>query len=323
MLVVDDRWSGKHGIGRLARELVPRLHSPWTPLTSKLNPASPLDAVNPARFGLKASDLLYSPGFNAGLTRARQLITICDLIHLEVKSESGTAKRLYYERVVRPAILKTGMVLTISEVSRNAITSWLKAPEVDVVNVGIGLSSAFTAEGPVSKPFDNFFMYVGNLKPHKNFDVLLAALRLRPNYRLVVVSADETDVVDRAKAAGVDEQIATRSNISDEDLASLYRGSDGLIFPSMLEGFGLPALEAGSSGAPVAFWSGCHSIAEILDGNGVSVEVADEPEDWAAGMDSLLDLNVFRPLEWWKTQYDWDLSAGRIDEAISRARRDV
>lgn len=319
MLVVDNRWNGKHGIGRLAREIVPRIAAEWTPLDSRLGATSPLDAVNPARFGLSATDLIYSPGFNAGATRARQLITICDLIHLKVQSESSFAKRVYYERVVKPAILRAGVVLTISEVSASAIREWLGNVSVTIVNAGIGLSPAFTAEGPASKPFDSYFMYVGNVKPHKNFDVLLQALRLRPEYRLVVVSADASAVAARAGDAGVIRQVQIRSNIDDDTLAALYRGSDGLLFPSMLEGFGLPALEAGSSGAPVAFWAGCESIAEILDGHGVAVQSAHEAGAWAKAMDSLRAVDDFSPLSWWPQQYDWDLSAQKVDAAIASA----
>lgn len=319
MLIVDDRWGGKHGIGRLAREIVPRIENEWTPLKSRLSPTSPFDAVNVARFKLTSKDLIYSPGFNAGLTSARQLVTICDLIHLDVPTESSLAKRIYYERVVKPAVVRSGIVLTISEVSRAAISDWLAAPSVKIVNAGIGLSQEFKVDGPIMKPFDHYFMYVGNIKPHKNFNVVLEALRLRPDYRLVVICADSYGVAARAQAAGVAQQIETRSNIEDADLAALYRGSDGLVFPSMLEGFGLPALEAGSSGANVAFWAGCKSIAEILDGRGVTVADAHDANAWADAMDELCARGPLDPLPWWKEQYDWDLSSQRVDAAISSA----
>jgi glycosyltransferase involved in cell wall biosynthesis len=327
MLVVDERWTGAHGIGRFSREVISRLALEWSPLGKRISPSSPLDALNPRRLQLKTGDVLFTPGYNAGPSRARQILTLHDMIHLEVPSESNFKKRMYYERVVRPAIEHSGVVLTVSNVSKAAIEEWLSNDAVQVVNVGNGCSAAFSPIGEVSKQFDNYFIYVGNLKPHKNFDVLLSALAERPDYNLLVVSDDEELVKKKAAESNLHDRVFTVSGVSDEELASYYRGSLGLLFPSMLEGFGLPVAEAVNSGAQVAYWTGCSSVAEIMSGQGIAVQSLTSQNEWATAMD---DLCAIRETESavrsskMQNRHRWDLVAERIQNVlVSSLKNDV
>lgn len=317
MLFVDTRWDGAHGIGRFSREVVKRLELPWAPLESgSPAPSSPLDAVNPARIRLSARDAVYSPGYNAGLSRARQFVTLHDMIHLEVPSESSALKRLYYDRVIKPAVVRAGLVFTVSSVSQRAIQNWLGTDHVDVVNVGNGCSDVFHRDGPVSHRFNDYFLYVGNLRPHKNFDVLLKALALRPDFQLVVVCSDESQVMKLAAEAGVADRVHVVSGVSDDDLAALYRGSLGLLFPSTLEGFGLPAAEALSCGVSVAYWSGCESVAEIVGDAGPAVEDSGAAAAWAEAMDSLISHNQSEPQT--QVRHAWSAVAHRVEAELRR-----
>jgi glycosyltransferase involved in cell wall biosynthesis len=278
-----------------------------------------MDAINPGRLRLTKHDVLFTPGYNAGPSRARQVLTLHDMIHLKVPSESNIKKRIYYERVVRPAIERSGVVLTVSDVSKTAIEEWLSNDAVQVVNVGNGCSAAFSPIGAVSKQFNNYFLYVGNLKPHKNFDVLLSALAKRPDYNLLVVSADQQVVKKKAAEANLHDRVFTISGVSDEELASYYRGSLGLLFPSMLEGFGLPVAEAINSGLQVAYWSGCKSVVEIVSGQGVAVKSLNSELEWASAMD---DLRAIRQAGAAPTassrqdRYRWNSVASSIEDVL-------
>lgn len=323
MLVVDNRWVGAHGIGRFSRELLSRLDLDWTDLGATGNPLSPFDVVNPRRLGLSSSDCIFTPGFNAGFTRAHQILTIHDLIHLRVPSESSVGKRIYYSHVIKPAVMKAGLVLTVSETSRTAIEDWIGSSNVRVVNVGNGCSDAFKLDRAASASREGYFVYVGNLKPHKHFDILLQALTHRPNYRLVVVTADARSAGQKASALNLGDRISVRSNLSDEELASLYQSSRGLLFPSELEGFGLPALEAISSGTSVAYWTGCQSVAEIVGAYGTPVESLKDPGAWARAMDTLQSLaGVTAPSQEWRGRYTWEAVALRVAIAL-REHRDI
>jgi glycosyltransferase involved in cell wall biosynthesis len=322
-LVVDDRWNGEHGIGRFSTEVVKRLSLNWSRLKGTSSPTDVLDILSWGRIRLSKRDVVFTPGFNAGWTRAVQLLVVHDLIHLHVAEESSTLKTLFYNSVVRPAILRAGVVMTVSEASAHSIAAWLQAPSVDIVVVGNGRSAAFSRSGPAHERARNTYIYVGNLKPHKNVDVLLSALRMRPDYDLVLVTGDVALANAKVVELGLTGQVEVRSKVSDEELAGMYRGATGALQPSLLEGFGLPALEAMSCGTAVAYWDGCESVREICAGTGVAVKTADSPEDWALAMDALAVISSDGGLsmpDTWDAKYDWDAVARNVQRVVERAQ---
>lgn len=278
-----------------------------------------LDVVSLRRARLAASTVLYSPGFNAGFSLAKQVLTIHDLIHLQISSEKSFAKSFYYNVVVRSAVKRAGVVMTVSATSARAIADWLKSPKVEIVVVGCGRSAAFAIEG-AAVSFDRpTFIYVGNLKPHKNVDVLFGALALRPNYDLILVTSDVEQADSAVLAAGLGDRVTIRTGVSDEELASLYRGAAGALQPSVLEGFGLPVLEAMACGTRVASWEGCESVQEIRSGTGVGVQAATSADEWAAALDGLVEQSMAGPLSMsadWNELYSWDGVGERVTDVI-------
>lgn len=103
-----------------------------------------------------------------------------------------------------------------------------------------------------------FIMYVGRPLPHKNLERLIDAFAVlkqsHPDLHLVL--AGKRDVLFRrhereTKQKGIPDVHFT-GFISDSQLRWLYEHCAAYVFPSLSEGFGLPALEAMSHGAPVA-----------------------------------------------------------------------
>jgi glycosyltransferase involved in cell wall biosynthesis len=323
-IVVDERWGGEHGIGRFAAEVVARLDVPFSALGGSGSPTSVLDVLSVRRARLPATSVLYSPGFNAGLTLARQVLTIHDLIHLQIPSEKSFAKALYYNQVVKRAIKRAGVVMTVSATSARAIAEWVDAPSVEIVVVGCGRSRAFALDGPTASFDRPTFLYVGNLKPHKNVDVLFAALALRLDYDLLVVTSDVDQAEAAVAAAGLAGQVTIRTGVSDDELASLYRGAAGALQPSVLEGFGLPVLEAMACGTRVASWVGCESVEEIRSDTGVTVQSATSADEWARAMDTLVEQAAAGPLGMpaaWNELYSWDGVGERVSAVLRSAGR--
>lgn len=310
-LYVDTSRIGMHGIGRYSREVVSRLDLDWTDLGHRLRRPLPVDAFNPKRMGLSRNDVVYAPGFNAGITRAAQLLTIHDLIHLQVPSEGSALKTLYYDRIVKPAVRNAGLVFTVSETSKRHIVEWLDDPSVEVVNTGNGVSEVFTPEGPVWTGLTDYFVYVGNLREHKNVDVVLRALAVSRDLRLVMVTSDAARAVERVEAVGVRDQVRILSGVTDADLASVYRGARGVVMPSTIEGFGLPAAEAVATGTHVAYFAGCESVSEIVGSQGVGLTTSSAADDWAAAMTSMPHDTVVP----WRS-FDWSHVAGTVQTAI-------
>jgi glycosyltransferase involved in cell wall biosynthesis len=320
MIYVDDRRAGNHGIARFAREVlgrVPgRVGAPVRRLPVTGSATTPLDCVRPGRLRPTRRDLILSPGSNAGLARARQLVTVHDLIHVE---DGSPLQQRYYESVVRPQIVRTGRVLTVSEASRVVIEDWLgrRAPSVDVEVVGNGCSPAFTAAGPAEAFARPTFALVSNAKAHKNVGVVFAALARCPDLGLVVVGPSPDAMARLAAQAGVRDRVDVRSGLTDDELARLYRGSDALLMPSIREGFGLPVLEAMSCGIRVVHWAGCAPVAEIADGTGIAVAAPHDTEEWAEALEkAVTGGGTVRMPAAWVGRYDWDLVSDRVARVV-------
>lgn len=318
-LFVDDRYRGAHGIGRYAREVLGRLELPWRDLGLDGTPYSPLDAFRRVR-GPGADDVVYSPGYGALLRAPRQVVTVHDLIQLR-SAWPGRAKFLaYYNGPVRRVVRRAGVVLTVSETSAEAIRDWLRDDAVRIVNAGNGCSAAFTPEGPREAASDPYVLFVGNTRAHKNIDVLLRAAAVATGIRVrtVVPEGEAAEVRRLAAEWGVAQRVDVIVGVDDERLAELYRGAAATVMPSLLEGFGLPALESIASGTPVIHWSGCRAVAEIVGGRGWSVAEAHDAQEWAAAVVEAVGSarRVSAPVG----VYDWDRTARIVGETILDAR---
>jgi len=105
-----------------------------------------------------------------------------------------------------------------------------------------------------------YFLYVGNVYPHKNSEMLISAFKDfihtqgKGNFRLIFVGKEDyfyTRLKNEIAEKGLHSSILFLGQVDDETLHDLYLHAEALVFPSLMEGFGLPALEALSLGTPV------------------------------------------------------------------------
>lgn len=209
--------------------------------------------------------------------------------------------------------------MTVSNASASALAEWLNA-DVRIEVVGNGASAVFSPHGEKTRFDRPTFIYVGNLKPHKNVDVIFNALELRPEYDILVVTADGAQARSRADERQLGARVQIAANLSDDTLAALYRGATGVLQASTMEGFGLPVLEAMSCGSRVAYWAGCESVAEICSSTGVAVQSASDAEEWAQALDALATQHAAGPLVMptqWASNYDWDAVSSRVSRVLA------
>jgi glycosyltransferase involved in cell wall biosynthesis len=133
------------------------------------------------------------------------------------------------------------------------------AAAVDAAAVGpasvSGVTDELSAIGGVRLP-KNYYLHVGARRPHKNVQQLVRVLAgLRADDVLILVgSADQRwadPTMELARELGVASRILTFGKVSEPELAALYRRARAFLYPSLVEGFGLPLLEAMAAGAPV------------------------------------------------------------------------
>jgi glycosyltransferase involved in cell wall biosynthesis len=271
----DTRWIGDNGIGRFAREISNRL--PHQPMLSLGHHISPLDPFRSALIRQKntAGDWIFSPGMNGPLFgNLPFVLTIHDLNHLDRAENSSYLKRAYYKTVVWKLCQRARAIFTVSKFSRNRIIDWFGVAEEKVFNVGNGVSSAFYSNGPAISRDHPYIISVSNRKGHKNEDRLLEAFAssaVKDTHHLVLTGDASEKIMAVAKTLCIAKQLFFTGKISEEALASYYRGATCLVFPSLYEGFGLPVIEAFACGTPV-ITSNVAALPEISGGASLLVD---------------------------------------------------
>ncbi len=105
---------------------------------------------------------------------------------------------------------------------------------------------------------EKFFLYVGNAYPHKNLERLLEAWKKlqapSSNNKLILVGGEDyfyKQLKEKVKQMGLADSVVFYGPASRGELNNLYKNTVALVFPSLMEGFGLPGLEAMANGCPV------------------------------------------------------------------------
>ena len=141
-------------------------------------------------------------------------------------------------------------------------------PDVTAVNISAGLSADLLSAiksgvgEHVQCPNSIYVLYVGGLDWRKNVALAVDAIALLPgNWRsqvkLILAGHQPASLLDalreRWRGQGLPaENFTPLGHVSDQHLISLYRSARLVVQPSLMEGFGLTALEAMKCGAPVA-----------------------------------------------------------------------
>lgn len=325
MLLSDGRWCGPHGIGRFAKNVLARLPE-HRQLKSGPRPLTPLDPLwLTYQIAALRPSVFFSPGFNAPAVCTRPIVlTIHDLIHLQFPSFATWGRRLYYRFLVKPAAARAVCVLTGSEYSRIQILKWSGLPDTRVVNISYGVEPVFHPDGPRHEPGFPYILYVGNFRAHKNLPRLLAAFAQvdSPELRLVLTGHKPPELAEQIQSLKLEGRVQFAGTVSDEVLGRLYRGAVLLMFPSLLEGFGLPALEAMACGTPVIA-SRTTALPEVVGDAGLLVDPLDIG-DMRRAMGRVLDdaelRSRMRAAGLLRARlFCWDRVAERVQQVICQA----
>ncbi len=210
----------------------------------------------------KDADLFWATSLAHPLfTRTPMLATVHDVAQLAMGSHGPSellvrsAARLFFRSLrSRGQLILFNSAFTASEFVRYVGTARHRS-----LVTPLGVEPVWF--GGVAVPSDSRpprFVCIGNLRPHKNLVLLLQAfegLAARIPHRLVLVGKAEgyrtNDTQTRELIRRLSHRLDFTGFLSDEALRELLPGADGLVVPSLYEGFGLPALEAMAAGVPV------------------------------------------------------------------------
>jgi glycosyltransferase involved in cell wall biosynthesis len=227
--------------------------------------------------------------------------TVHDLVPLRLPALVPARHRWAVRCLLGGALRRAHRVIAVSETTRAELLARYGLPPARVVVVPEAAAPHFAPPPPptlaaartryhLDRPY---VLFVGFLEPKKNLGVLLEAVaRLRRTgawgeTELVVVGAPGwgPDPARHAHALGLDGTVRFVGPVPDGDLPALYGGALAFAFPSLWEGFGLPALEAMAAGAPVIA-SNRGALPEVTAGAALLVDPT--PGPLAEGIERLL-----------------------------------
>ncbi len=292
----------KRGMGRYVREvvdalaryapdvalevLVPRgtrfrLHE--DKIRYRLAPALPFpvweQVVVPAAAALMRAEVVHSPYNTFPLLHAgrrSQVITVHDLMYLNPDFRTMSARqdigRLYRSAIVgrlkRTRVAATTLTETVAGEIREAFG---RAAEIHRTPIDFFVSGARERfEGAPAR----FALHVGGAVPHKNTARTVRAFRAAaiPGCKLLVLGIAKDHALAKEFSGG---EVIFPGWISDGELLDLYDRAEAVIFPSLMEGYGLPTLEGMACGC-VVVTSDRDPMRELAGGAAILVDPLDE-----------------------------------------------
>ncbi len=269
------------------------------------------------------------------LVRCRSVVTIHDCIHLMFPQYLPNRMALTYARTsMAMAASRATRVLTVSETSKKDIMRFFGTDpgKIDVIynayDERFGVEPREEDVVRVRERYqlhDEFILYAGNVKPHKNLERLIDAFHLvrsrgLDHLKLVMIGDDISKYASLRHAVHryqLHNYVRFLGYLPEETLAVMYRLAGVFVFPSLYEGFGLPPLEAMASGTPVVT-SNVSSLPEVT---GDAAELVDpyEPQAIADGIYRVLtDVDLRRDLRRKGLarahQFSWGASVRRVRE---------
>ena len=291
-------------------------------------------AVLPAVVRRWGADLLHGPHHAVPLlpTAKASVVTVHDLTFDLMPRRYTVARRWYMRAITRLGLLRAGRLIVPSAWVRDALVGryGVDLGRIDIVYEAPATGMARVEDAgrlqAVRETYDlppRFLLSVGTREPGKNRGVLLAALALLQRRQLALPLVV---VGGRGWGEGGEENVRApvqyTGYVPDADLAALYTLADAFVFPSWLEGFGLPPLEAMACGTPVIS-SKRPAMSEVL-GDAALYADPRRPGEWAERIERLI---LDGPL--WEEMrrrglaraglYSWDRAARETLDVYRRA----
>lgn len=268
--------------------LIPVPHSPFAPQSQWLIPR----LVRHLR-----PDLYHSPYYVLPyLTPGPVVLTVHDTIPTRFPAYFSPPRRLLIRTLKRVAIRRACWLLADSATTARDVITFFGADPARVTVAPLAPASQFRPQPPdviaalrarYQLP-ERYVLYLGSDKPHKNLTTLLQAwpqlaeeAARGPGLLLVLAgplsSRPPWSTLPAVRVLGP---------VPEADLPALYAGARAFLFPSLYEGFGLPALEAMACGTPV-LCSRVPALVETMGDAAVLLSPTDS-EAWARALHRVL-----------------------------------
>jgi len=209
----------------------------------------------------------------------------------------GRARQLAFELLTRLALARVSRVVVPSLATANAVHRHYPHVATEVVPNGVTFRRAGTkGDAGVEETRRTFglptryLLHVGARRPHKNQELLLKVLaELDPSISLVLVGDRDPRVEDnidqRIQQLGLTDRVLALQKVPDRYLPAVYEAASVFVFPSLIEGYGIPPLEAMAVGTPVVA-SAIPAVAEVCRDAATLVSPYD-PDGWVEALNRI------------------------------------
>ncbi|MBI1789554.1 MAG: glycosyltransferase family 4 protein [Acidobacteria bacterium] len=278
-------------------------------------------------------------------SRARKIVIIHDVIaeRFPQLTVPRPMARLLWNTKVALGRRQADAVVTVSEYSRAGILEHFRLPPERVFVVGEASDPVFRViPGARATPRlaaagvtgGRLIVYVGGFSPHKNLESLVEVFARLPeaDTRLILVGDYQKDsfhtcyreIRERVERLGIGPRVVFTGYLPDEDLAVLLNLATALALPSLMEGFGLPAIEAAACGCPVIATRES-PLPGLLGGGGIFIDPAKPGELEAALGRVLASESVQRQMKEACVaaagRLTWEAAAAQMMDVIHQAAR--
>jgi glycosyltransferase involved in cell wall biosynthesis len=255
----------------------------------------------------------------------------------DAAANGRSAFSLAYGAATRLAVRSAAALATPSQAARCDIRRFYGAELPAEAILPHGVSAQFFSVAGRPRPPghdlpDRYILHVGVRRPHKNQRVLvqaLSALRAsHPDLGLVLIGQPDPRFPDEVgeimQTLGLSDHVRRYTDTDDEVLLALYANAAVFAYPSLVEGFGLPILEAMAAGLPVVA-SDAEAVQEVA-GDGALIVPTLTGDRWAQALDQVLSDPQFaqdlRGRAWAvAARHSWARSAERTLAVLAGAAR--
>jgi glycosyltransferase involved in cell wall biosynthesis len=227
---------------------------------------------------------------NKSFGSAKIVTTIHDLCPLIISSAYSFHMPFYYKYVIKKLIKKKSYFITNSESTKNDLVHFFNINKERVFVTPLGISDKFERPNDNKirlilskyKIFDDYFLFTGAMNKRKNLKTTIEAFikfkeETKSKTKLVLAGRMNwggSEIEKLVKNNNLQYEVLLPGYIDDQDLPAIISGANAVLYLSLYEGFGFPALEAMKVGTPVIA-SNNSSIPEVVEDAGLLVNPLD------------------------------------------------
>lgn len=231
----------------------------------------------------------------AKLKTSKLVLTVHDLIFKIRPQDYRWHDRLSYNSKLDRAVRQAQIIVAISQKTKKDLLEFYKLEESSIEVLYQNCDPIFyqdlkTESGKLEALPENYWISVGSFNSRKNQESILKAyLCIEESKRIPLIFIGQgplrKSIQESVMLSKLDRWIEFRTVESHETLAKYYRKAMGLLYPSLYEGFGIPAVEALACGIPVIGHRGT-AVEEAAGAGGIFVNTL-QSDELAHGIESI------------------------------------